>query len=140
MEFRRQCVPVEPNWSDSNKPLAQVTVDKSGSIEDHPVALQADFANAFIGGAAISYGLFKEMSIIVDNGKLGCVQEEIRFAICPELIVSRLFCPVMHSNEAIIITGAEQFSKYKGYARTLAFDGDYVDPNVDAQGNCTVAM
>ena len=35
----------------------------------------------------------------------GCVQEEIRFVICPELIVTCLFCEVMESNEALIIAG-----------------------------------
>ena len=35
----------------------------------------------------------------------GCVQEEIRFVICPELIVSRLFTDVLDRNEAVVITG-----------------------------------
>jgi len=35
----------------------------------------------------------------------GSVQEEIRFCICPELIVSRLFCEGMDDNECIVITG-----------------------------------
>ena len=34
-----------------------------------------------------------------------CVQEEIRFVICPELIVSRLFTDVLDHNEAVVITG-----------------------------------
>ena len=38
--------------------------------------LEVDFANAFVGGGALSQG---------------CVQEEIRFVICPELIIARLF-------------------------------------------------
>lgn len=35
----------------------------------------------------------------------GCVQEEIRFVCCPELIVSRLFVESLENNEALIITG-----------------------------------
>ena len=35
----------------------------------------------------------------------GCVQEEIRFLICPELILSRLFIERLDANECIIITG-----------------------------------
>lgn len=35
----------------------------------------------------------------------GCVQEEIRFICCPELIVSRLFVESLEDNEALIITG-----------------------------------
>ena len=39
----------------------------------------------------------------------GAVQEEIRFAICPELIVSRLFTQVLQRNEALVIFGVERF-------------------------------
>ena len=49
-----------------------------------------DFANKYIGG-----GVLRE----------GSVQEEIRFVICPELIVSLLFTEVLDPNEAVVITG-----------------------------------
>jgi hypothetical protein len=29
----------------------------------------------------------------------GCVQEEIRFMVCPELMLGQLFCEVMDANE-----------------------------------------
>ena len=48
--------------------------------------LEIDFANAFVGGGVIGGG---------------CVQEEIRFLICPELIVSRLFTERLQDNEEI---------------------------------------
>ena len=35
----------------------------------------------------------------------GCVQEEIRFLVCPELIVSRLFTEVLEDNECLVVTG-----------------------------------
>lgn len=35
----------------------------------------------------------------------GCVQEEIRFVICPELILSRLFTEVLDDTEALVVTG-----------------------------------
>ena len=35
----------------------------------------------------------------------GCVQEEIRFVICPELLVALLFTEVLEDNEAVVITG-----------------------------------
>ena len=35
----------------------------------------------------------------------GCVQEEIRFAICPELILSRLFTERLEENECLLING-----------------------------------
>lgn len=51
---------------------------------------QVDFANRFVGGGVTGAGL---------------VQEEIRFLINPELIVSRLFTEVLDHNECLIITG-----------------------------------
>lgn len=57
----------------------------------------------------------------------GCVQEEIRFVINPELIVSRLFTERLNNGEALIMTGAERFSRYKGYGDTFKWDGNYVD-------------
>ena len=74
--------------------------------------LQVDFANRLVGGGALAYG---------------CVQEEIMFCVCPELIVSRLFCPAMNPGEAIIFIGAEQFSDAKGYASRLEYGGGDVD-------------
>lgn len=40
--------------------------------------------------------------------RYGCVQEEIRFVICPELIVSRLFVEQLGNGEAVIITGIRE--------------------------------
>ena len=62
------------------------------------IHLQVDFANRYIGGGVLGHG---------------CLQEEIRFLICPELIVGRLFIEVLDSNEVIEITGAEMYSSYK---------------------------
>uniref|UniRef100_A0A915ETV3 poly(ADP-ribose) glycohydrolase n=1 Tax=Ditylenchus dipsaci TaxID=166011 RepID=A0A915ETV3_9BILA len=45
----------------------------------------------------------------------GCVQEEIRFLICPEMIISCLICERMKSFESIRIIGAEMYSDYTGY-------------------------
>lgn len=36
---------------------------------------------------------------------LGCVQEEIRFVLSPELLISRLFTQRLDNTEALIITG-----------------------------------
>ena len=41
----------------------------------------------------------------------GCVQEEIRFLVCPELILSRLFCERLDSNECLIVTGKRALPK-----------------------------
>ena len=74
--------------------------------------LQADFANKFIGGGVLGRG---------------CVQEEIRFMVCPELIVSRLFMEMMLEKESIVIVGAERFSFYSGYASSFLWTGPYSD-------------
>ena len=60
-------------------------------------------------------------------GYYGCVQEEIRFVICPELLVSMLFTEVLKPHESILIKGCERFSSYEGYADTFLFAGDFID-------------
>jgi poly(ADP-ribose) glycohydrolase len=57
----------------------------------------------------------------------GCVQEEIRFVICPEMLVSLLVCEVIQPNECIYLIGCERYSSYKGYSTTFQYAGDYVD-------------
>ncbi|CAB4319302.1 unnamed protein product [Prunus armeniaca] len=100
-------------WSNSAIPLCRFEVHSSGFIENQSSgALEVDFANKYIGGGALHKG---------------CVQEEIRFMINPELIASMLFMPSMADNEAIEIIGAERFSNYTGYASSFRFSGDYVD-------------
>jgi poly(ADP-ribose) glycohydrolase len=83
-------------------------------IEKVPKALHADFANEYIGGGVLGGG---------------CVQEEIRFTISPECLVSILLCERMDDNEAILIRGTEIFSWYNGYAWTFQYAGPYVDPS-----------
>ncbi|NXM20133.1 PARG glycohydrolase, partial [Ploceus nigricollis] len=71
-----------------------------------------DFANRFVGGGVTGAGL---------------VQEEIRFLINPELIVSRLITEVLDHNECLIITGTEQYSEYTGYAETYRWARSHED-------------
>lgn len=73
---------------------------------------QVDFAHKFIGGG------------VLNNG---CVQEEILFVICPELVVSKLFCSGMLDNESLVITGAEQFNTYSGYSDSFTWKENWVD-------------
>lgn len=65
-----------PRWELSSKSLQNLRIDCNGTIEDDANIgmLEVDFANAYVGGGVLGHG---------------CVQEEIRFLICPELIVSR---------------------------------------------------
>lgn len=122
VSFERKVLPLsflkKEFWSKSNIFLCRFEVDNAGLIEDHRSceALEVDFANRYLGGGVLYRG---------------CVQEEIRFMINPELILGMLFLSAMKVNEAIEIVGSERFSKYTGYASSFRFSGDYVD-NRDA--------
>ena len=71
-----------------------------------------DFANKYLGGGTLGSG---------------CVQEEIRFLVCPELILSQLIVEELDPDECLIIVGAERYSNYSGYGSTFKFAGNYVD-------------
>eukprot|EP01116_Phalansterium_solitarium_P020158 TRINITY_DN5865_c0_g2_i1.p1 TRINITY_DN5865_c0_g2~~TRINITY_DN5865_c0_g2_i1.p1 ORF type:complete len:199 (+),score=64.34 TRINITY_DN5865_c0_g2_i1:210-806(+) len=47
----------------------------------------------------------------------------------PECLVGLRLCSRMMDNEAIIISGAEQFSTYAGYGHSFKWDGDFQDPS-----------
>jgi poly(ADP-ribose) glycohydrolase len=84
-------------------PLSEVEVNHDRSIEDYEgPCLQVDFANRFIGGGTLGYGN---------------VQEELMFAVSPELIASMAFTEEMDDNEAIVMVGAEHISLFTGYER-----------------------
>ena len=103
-----------PKWSESKSKLRNLRVTAKGTIEDDGDGmLQVDFANSRIGGGVL---------------RRGCVQEEIRFIICPELLASLLFTERMNDNECVVIYGHERYSNYTGYARTYEFAGNHVDP------------
>ncbi|EER18044.1 conserved hypothetical protein [Perkinsus marinus ATCC 50983] len=93
--------------------LCDVVICDNGGVEDAHGLLQADFANRYIGGG------------VLEGGN---VQEEIRFAICPELIVTMLLCEVMDDREAIRVDGATRFSNYTGYGYSFKWAGEYDDP------------
>lgn len=114
------------DWTRDVSPLAPLSVEPTGVIEDAEGCVQVDFANASLGGGVLSGG---------------CVQEEIRFAVCPELIVGMLVSPWMSDHEAILLRGAEQFSTTSGYAFGLRYAGDYIDPCArDADGTVQVEV
>lgn len=123
--FTRKSLDKPLNWKSSETLLTKLHITCEGTIEDdgHGM-LQVDFANRFVGGGVTSSGL---------------VQEEIRFLINPELIVSRLFTEALDHNECLIITGTQQYSKYTGYAQTYQWDGSHQDttPRDDWQRRCT---
>jgi poly(ADP-ribose) glycohydrolase len=107
--------------------LCALTVDREGFIEDAGCrTLQVDFAASHIGGGVL---------------RGGRVQEEIRFCLCPELLVSMLVMDKMEANEAIIITGFERFSYCHGYAGTLKYAGNFDDNSErDEYGNINTSL
>ena len=80
------------------------------SIDEAKNCLRVDFANAYLGGASLSYGN---------------VQEEIMFSLYPEMNVGRLFSKKMNHDEAILMVGPEQFSRATGYGGSLQFVGPF---------------
>ena len=79
------------------------------SIMQFNGCLKADFANKRIGGGVLNQG---------------CVQEEIMFVECPELLVSILLLPVMEVTDSCRIYNVIRFSLSKGYASHTEFDRD----------------
>ncbi|XP_059477193.1 poly(ADP-ribose) glycohydrolase-like [Neocloeon triangulifer] len=116
VKFQRVCLDSKaiPKWDSSHTPMEKIyVVDPNEKLEE-ATGLQVDFANKKIGGGVIGRG---------------CVQEEIRFITCPELIVARLFTEELQENEALIVQGFEQFSSYEGYQETFKHTGPFSDPN-----------
>jgi poly(ADP-ribose) glycohydrolase len=118
MTFERVCLSEQEQltWerlSDSTTPLCDFQVDHSHPIEDTSSQFaKVDFANMYLGGGVLN---------------TGCLQEEITFTICPELICGMLLMEAMDHDEAIIISGFERYSRYSGYARGLKYEGNFVD-------------
>jgi len=129
LRIYRQVRATPGRWRESTFPLLEMSVAPELTGFEDEVGrgcLHADFANKSLGGGVLVGG---------------CVQEEIRFAICPELCAAMLVCPIMLDNEAITIVGGEQFCSYNGYARSLTFGADYRDPSPrDADGTVLVAI
>ncbi|CAF0977943.1 unnamed protein product [Adineta ricciae] len=112
--IQRSALPLDriPLWERQKTNLCDLHLATGLRIEDMQDTLQVDFANAYIGGGVL---------------RGGCVQEEIRFAICPEMLVSLLLCEKMEKNECVYLIGCERYSSYKGYSNTFEFAGDYRD-------------
>jgi poly(ADP-ribose) glycohydrolase len=109
VEVTRHVVSALPNLRECTLPITKaVTVQDQGAIEDCTGLLEADFANKMLGGGVIGRG---------------CVQEEIRFAINPEMFLARLVCEQLLPTEVVYMAGTRQYSKYRGYADSFEFAG-----------------
>ncbi|XP_073978144.1 poly(ADP-ribose) glycohydrolase-like isoform X1 [Rhodnius prolixus] len=117
--FTRRCVKANnlPIWAENESELTKLYISHKGTIEEDGAGLlEIDFANKYIGGGVLGRG---------------AVQEEIKFLICPELVVSRLFTECLDDNEALIVTGCERFNKYVGYGDTFTWAGNYVESKMN---------
>ncbi|XP_064457602.1 poly(ADP-ribose) glycohydrolase-like [Ornithodoros turicata] len=113
LTFTRRSLTDAPIWSTKTCQLKALFISNTGLIErEGEGMLQVDFANKFVGGGVLGQG---------------CVQEEIRFLISPELIVSKLFTEALGAKEVLVITGAEQFNDTSGYADSFVWEGDFTD-------------
>eukprot|EP00667_Euglena_gracilis_P004732 EG_transcript_4759 len=115
IEVTRKVTPEEafPNWEKSTQCFPPVTCRTDGTIEDSPEPVaEVDFANKCIGGGVLGRG---------------CVQEEIRFLLAPELLITRLLCETLDDNEAVEVRGTTRFSQHSGYGSTFRWAGPYDD-------------
>ena len=111
--FRRQQLEQPFEWLLNSCTITDLKLDNENRIEDaSETALKVDFANKKIGGGVLSGG---------------CVQEEIYFLICPEMIISRLFTESLQAHEALIMIGPERFSNYSGYSDSFEWSGNHND-------------
>ncbi|XP_006819631.1 poly(ADP-ribose) glycohydrolase-like [Saccoglossus kowalevskii] len=111
--FSRRVLHDLPRWDKCSEELPRIHTTSCGTIEDDGLGmLQVDFANKYIGGGVLGWG---------------CVQEEIRFMICPEMIISRLFTESLDNNECLVMTGCERYSNYTGYGDSFLWDGNFKD-------------
>jgi poly(ADP-ribose) glycohydrolase len=101
------------DWERDDAPLCALEIRATGGIEEAGGQVHVDFANSFLGGGVLTGG---------------CVQEEIRFSVAPELLAGLVASPRMGEHEAILLTGSERFSTTTGYAFSLGYAGSYVDP------------
>eukprot|EP01083_Nonionella_stella_P175582 611874_1 len=96
-------------------PLTEFTLlEERRGVEETPNSFHSDFANKFMGGgveAITAYG----------------TQDEVLFLISPECVMSMLTCEVMADHESITISGAERFSNYSGYRRSLQWTGNFIE-------------
>ncbi|CAD5219844.1 unnamed protein product [Bursaphelenchus okinawaensis] len=104
----RQSFPSSFNFAFCDNDLSDMEVDSVTKIEDNLDADHAVFANARIGGGVL---------------RSGCVQEEIRYLIAPECLISCMLCDRMDDDEAVLIVGAEDYSSYTGYGDTFKWVG-----------------
>lgn len=113
VSFERKRLPASVRPDDSTKKLCRFAINSGQCMFKHGCDYSmVDFANKFLGGGVLNSG---------------CVQEEILFVICPELIIGKLITERLMDTDAVLITGAEQFSEYTAYSDAFKWAGNYQD-------------
>jgi len=74
------------------------------------VGTEVDFAAAYLGGGILGRG---------------AVQEEIRFAQCPDLLAARLVCARLAPEDAVVVEGFDVTNVTSGYARALRYEATH---------------
>jgi poly(ADP-ribose) glycohydrolase len=95
------------------KVTKKLEIVETGGIEESTMAgqngvVEVDFANKLLGGGVLGNG---------------CIQEEIRFAIAPELLVARLLVSELRDNDCVMMTGARIVAQTTGYSDAFRFVG-----------------
>lgn len=114
VSFERKRLPASAaRPEESTKKLCRFEINSGQCMFQHGHQFtMVNFANKFIGGGVLNSG---------------CVQEEILNVLCPELIVGKLITERLADTDAVLITGAEQFSEYSGYSDGFKWAGNYRD-------------
>ena len=100
------------NLKTSDRLLCRSRVDLVSHIEDtHVKYASIDFARQFLDC---------EMS----SRSTSCIQEEILFSVCPELIAGMIFMETMSHNEVIVISGFERYCTHEDFFK---YSGNYND-------------
>ena len=109
-----------PIWAESEKSVTKLKVNLFGTIETEGYGFtEVNFANRYVGGGVLNSG---------------CLQEEIRFLDCPELIVARLFTEVILDDEALIVTGCAQYNSHQGFDQTFKFFDEHREDVTQTDG------
>uniref|UniRef100_UPI00358EABBA poly(ADP-ribose) glycohydrolase-like n=1 Tax=Myxine glutinosa TaxID=7769 RepID=UPI00358EABBA len=111
--FTRKVLSTAPTWESLTDILPDLYISCQGRIEDDGLGLlQVDFANRHVGGGVLGGGL---------------LQEEIRFTVCPELLIARLVTPSLRPHETLLVTGISgkpcSLKPAGGAVEKAAFDG-----------------
>ena len=101
------------------KRILQISILVSCQVDVDRSALPGHLSNSFL----FAFSIAIDAGCSLGGGVLytGCVQEEIRFCLSPECVVSMILCEMMADNESIILIGPNMYSQYKGYGGTLEF-------------------